>query len=173
MARKRKSNQFQILGNGTAEIYLTQGKIAIVDWVDLPRILQWTWSANPTGRFWRAMTRNKPVTAKNLLMHRLLLNAPDDMQVDHINSNELDNRRINIRLATSAENQYNNCKRKGTSSRYKGVSWNKEQQRWIAYIRFKNVQYFLGYYENEEGAAHAYNVEATRCFGAFARLNEI
>lgn len=37
---------------------------------------------------------------KNIYIHRQIMNAPDDMTVDHINGDKLDNRRSNLRICT-------------------------------------------------------------------------
>ena len=55
------------------------------------------------------------------LMHRRILNAPDGVQVDHINHNTLDNRRSNLRLCSLAQNQMNRKRASNNTSGYKGV----------------------------------------------------
>jgi hypothetical protein len=55
-------------------------------------------------------------------MHRLILGIPNS-EVDHVNGNPLDNRRVNLRLATRAQNSANTRSRKNTTSKYKGVYW--------------------------------------------------
>ena len=53
-----------------------------------------------------------------------------DELVDHINGDKLDNRRSNLRIATRSQNNANKGKRKGTSSKFKGVSWDKKRNKW-------------------------------------------
>lgn len=55
-------------------------------------------------------------------MHRQIMNAPVDMEIDHIDHETLDNRHCNLRIVTSSQNSMNSKKRKGCSSRFKGVS---------------------------------------------------
>jgi hypothetical protein len=103
-------------------------------------------------------------------MHQLILGFPN-MLIDHRNHNTLDNTRNNLRTATIKENS-SNCKpRKGTSSQYKGVSWNKTGKKWVAYIKKDQKRIYLGCYVNEYEASQVYNQAAQELFGEFAYLN--
>jgi hypothetical protein len=66
-------------------------------------------------------------------------------QIDHINGIKDDNRIVNLRQATHAENQQN----KHTT---KGYSWHKKRQVWEAYIKSNGKKYTLGYFQKEEDA---------------------
>lgn len=103
-----------------------------------------------------------------IYLHRLLLNAPPHLQVDHVNGDTLDNRRQNLRLVTPQQNRMNG---KGTlsSSDYKGVT--RYGQRWQARISLHNKTRHLGYHETPLVASLVYDHAARRFFGAFARLN--
>ena len=84
-------------------------------------------------------------------------------QVDHINGDPLDNRRENLRLVTDKENKWNKGLRKNNTSGYVGVNWHKQTQKWNARARFTCEQTgrektkFLGYYNDKEEAARAYD----------------
>jgi hypothetical protein len=104
-------------------------------------------------------------------MHRVLLNAPASLHVDHVNGNGLDNQRSNIRLATPGENQHNGRLRKNNSSGFKGVSWVTRDKRWQVSIWLGGKQRALGRFQNLEDAARAYDNAARELFGEFARLN--
>ena len=92
--------------------------------------------------------------------------------VDHENGNGLDNRRTNLRIATTSQNNRNTALRSTNSSGYKGVSWNNENQRWKAQIQTDGTKTFLGYFDDLLDAAQAYNDAALEQHGEFARLNE-
>ena len=109
--------------------------------------------------------------SKNILMHRLLLNAPSTLEVDHINMNRLDNRRKNLRLATHSDNQHNRKKYKVNTSGYKGVYFYKDRKKWSAKIRIKGKLFNLGFFDSPYLASFAYNTEATKNFGDYARPN--
>jgi hypothetical protein len=64
-------------------------------------------------------------------------------------------------------------KRAGSSSRYRGVSFRQQTQRWIAQVYWRGRRYFLGSFEREEDAAAAYNRHAIGIIGPMAVLNEL
>lgn len=82
-------------------------------------------------------------------LHRRITNAPENMQVDHKNHDTLDNTNENLRIVTNAQNQQN---RKGaprsSSSRVRGVHWEKRRRKWRAYIYKNNKLIHLGYFDS-------------------------
>lgn len=144
---------------------------AIVDDDDYEWLCQFTW--------WMTATRYAAtkIHGKDVLMHRLILNQEDQLETDHRNGFGLDNRRCNLRSATRAENMRNARKTakpdRITSSRYKGVYFRNDRQRWSAYINVNKKRTWLGCYATEEIAASVYNNAASVMHGTFARLNEI
>lgn len=149
-----------------------EGLEAIVDDEDYPIVNSLKWFMANTGRpyavIWRKRT-NGVHKQKNVSMHRLILQPPDDMQVDHINCNVLDNRRANLRLATHSQNQYNRPAR--NASGRKGVTWHKGAQKWMAQIEKNNKPRYLGLFVDIEDAAAAYNAAAKELFGEFAHVS--
>lgn len=74
--------------------------------------------------------------------------------IDHINDNKLDNRAENLQIVT---NRFNTFKTQGKySSKYKGVSWYKPTQKWVAQIYIDAKTFNLGYFEKEYDAHVAY-----------------
>lgn len=106
-------------------------------------------------------------------MHRAILGAKKGEESDHRNCNGLDNRRANLRLCTTSQNQMNRRKQDGCTSNFKGVFWDKERRKWLSRIHYKGKQIHLGRFYIEKDAAHAYNQAATKFFGEFARPNEL
>lgn len=112
------------------------------------------------------------VGGKAMYLHRLIAGADPGEMVDHINGNTLDNRRINLRICTLAQNNANVGKKRGcTSSQYCGVS--PCGKKWLARIREGAKNHYLGMYERETDAAEAFNRAAIRLRGEFARLNVV
>lgn len=95
---------------------------------------------------------------------------PKDM-IDHINGVRYDNRISNLREATNRENQSNSRKLANCSSQYKGVSFNKGQQKWQSRVKVNEKNLYLGGYTSEEEAARAYDKAAREIFGDYACLN--
>lgn len=91
-------------------------------------------------------------------------------QIDHEDRNKLNNQRSNLRTATSSQNKANVEKYVG-DSQYKGVSWHKHANKWVAQIHKDYKHIHIGYFENELDAAFAYDKEAQRLFGPYANLN--
>lgn len=105
---------------------------------------------------------------RHIRIHREILGVTGTKQfIDHINGNALDNRKINLRLATNSQNQANRESRVG-SSQFKGVWWVKGRNKWRAYV--KGVH--LGLFDSELEAAEAYNKKAVEIYGEFAKLNK-
>lgn len=111
---------------------------------------------------------------KNKAVHRLVLDCPDNMVVDHINHNTLDNRKENLRICTHQENMKNSIKNnKELTSEYKGVSWCNRHKRFRAQISLNGKTKHLGDFKNEIDAAKKYNEAALKYHGKFAILNEV
>jgi hypothetical protein len=106
-----------------------------------------------------------------VLMHRLILLAPDTASVDHANGDPLDNRRENLRLATQRQQNANRHKITGQSE-FKGVYRRRDGLKWCAQIKNGRMIY-LGSFAKELDAARAYNTAAIEQFGEFAVLNSI
>jgi len=118
----------------TVEISLTQGKVALIDDEDMELVSKHKWCVRrEPNNFYAATGVTRPSGVHTVLrMHRLIMDAPRGMDVDHINHNGLDNRRVNLRICTRTQNLRNSRKRKGCSSRFKGVAWCKPAKKWRA-----------------------------------------
>ncbi len=94
-------------------------------------------------------------------------------QIDHINGNRTDNRPQNIRLADQSQNNANARKRaSATTSRFKGVSWNKCVRKWSVQTSHRNECRARLFFEDEIEAAKAYDAIAADTHGEFARTNK-
>lgn len=158
------------------QIRLTQGEFAIVDDEDFERLSKFKWHISKRGnkrKHWYAerLIREK---GKNIRfnMHRVLLDVPNGMEIDHRNGNGLDNRKCNLRICTRSQNQANSTAH-GGSSKYKGVCWHRRDKIWESYIQPNGKMIYLGSFDSEVEAARAYNKAAVEHFGEFANINLI
>lgn len=145
------------------QIPLTKGKFAIIDDADFESIKMFRWSCTNTGYAARAKRINGK--SKYIPMHRVILNAPDGIDIDHINGNRLDNRRCNLRLATRAQNVHNSRMRKDNTSGFKGVY--KRYGKFVAKICFNHIWIWLGLFPTAEEASQAYQDTARKLHGNF------
>lgn len=159
------------------QIPLTKGKVAIVDDEDFERVSRHKWLASRGARTWYAHATEMQVVDGSkkrvtLAMHRIVLSPLPWQIVDHVNHDGLDNRRQNLRTCFKGENIANAPKKRTPySSKFKGVNWKKQQQRWVAQITAGRRVIHLGLYATEEDAAKAYDRAAIQYFGEFACLN--
>lgn len=108
---------------------------------------------------------------KTIDFHRSFLNIKSpNFVADHINGNGLDNRICNLRKVNKYQNAMNRRKTRGIS-KYKGVTWRYQMNKWEARIIFNKKYKYLGCFKNERDAANAYDIAAKKYFGEFAKLN--
>ena len=168
-------------------------KVAIVDDEDYDKVMsaigkraKWYYWTGPSGHEY-AMSgcRYKSI-------HRVVMDAPEGMLVDHIKNNGLDNRKENLRLCTPSQNAMNQKLKSHSSSGYKGVQCTPMQKQkytskktgiteireyklskpYRAYIGDgKGGHIKLGRYATGEEAARARDKKAKELHGEFAYLN--
>jgi AP2 domain len=157
-------------------IQLTKGYAAIVDDADYEAVV----AAEP----WYANVRHdNTVYAVHVVrigsrrrmeyLHRFILGMTDPkILVDHRNRYKLDCRRGNLRVGiTRSQNMANSNNKRGGTSRYKGVQWDKRHSKWVAKIRVNYKVKQLGLFAIEVDAARAYDAAAREHFGEFAKCN--
>lgn len=150
-------------------IFYIGGGQVLIDMVDLHLVAKNAWSINPAGyAHGKRVIDGKKTT---VLMHREILGLVrgDKRIVDHINGIKHDNRRSNLRLCTTAENQRNRGKNSNNTSGFKGAHWNTATGRWKSAIRVDRKDVFLGYFDTPEEAHKAYCAAAAKYHGEFAK----
>lgn len=146
------------------------GYTALISEVDAQWVLQNKWHPKvlPSGVYAQKTIRNGK-SCKRVKLHRLIMNAAHGQIIDHINGNTLDNRRSNLRFATSAENVRNQKPYVGGTSNLKGVSWHKASSRWRAQISVDKKKIHLGVFQSETEAHTAYCRASEKYHGEFGR----
>jgi hypothetical protein len=149
-------------------IPLTRGKLATVDAEDYERVAAFKWRAHSSRGKWYA-GRSVMLNGKRqlILLHRVIMDAPPDREVDHINGDGLICTRANMRLCTHRQNTANRQMGRNNTTGFFGVSRQPECARWRAMVAGK----YLGLFKTPEEAARAYDAKAREVFGEFARLN--
>lgn len=129
---------------------------------------------------WRLLFGNDKIYACTgahpnvILMHRIILGITDrNIFGDHKDGNGLNCQRNNLRAANGTQNNANsNLNLKNKTSKYRGVYWNVQMQKYRASIQCVKPIH-LGYFDNQVNAAIAYNIAANKYFGEFAKINNI
>lgn len=156
-------------GEAVKRIPLTEGRFALVDDCDYDALNKHKWHYSAVG-YARRVLRVSECGYLNgrLYMHRAILNAQKGQEVDHINFDKLDNRRCNIRIASSRQNKCHKPKPRHNTSGVKGVNWNKGRRRWVARISVAVGQSkTIGYFRDKDAACAARSAAAEEHYGEF------
>jgi hypothetical protein len=151
-------------------IELTQNQFAIVDNEDYEFLNQNKWYASycpSTNGFYAKRAQylgifNGKQKMTSVRMHRVVMEGVIGRElkqkefIDHINHDPLDNRRDNLRIATTRQNNQNRKDKFKKSSEYPGVCWSDSRHKWRASITLNKKHTHLGYFEDEREAAKAY-----------------
>lgn len=151
----------------THKLPLSNGGFSLIDQEDLEKVSSYTWMVNYNGSNNIVETTKKPRQS----LSRMIMDAPNDKLVDHINGNTLDNRKENLRLCSYEENSRNTRLYSTNTSGFRGVQWSKGDRRWKVRITVKFKRIYLGVYKNILDAARAYDEAAKKYHGEFASLN--
>ena len=163
----RNIRQVRVHGN-TAFVTLTKGYVAIIDADDLEIVNTSNWYASVKPRTVyaiRAVYNNG--TQQILRLHRIIMKAPFGMEVDHINGNGLDNRKINLRVVSKNENAKNKRMNLNNISGFKGVSWSNKRGKWLSQIQHDGTAIYLGCYLSKEEAYEVYCAASEKYHGEF------
>jgi hypothetical protein len=169
------------------KIELTQGYVTLVDDEDFNSLNQFKWQVHFDGYNYYARRFSYKPKKETIIMHRVIMNTPQDLVVDHIDHNGLNNQKSNLRNCTRPQNLMN-TKVHG-KSKYIGVTivpaknrpfkdkktgkirYYDCKQKYISQIHHNKIKYHLGCFTNEIDAAYAYDKKAKELHGEFASLN--
>jgi hypothetical protein len=142
-----------------AAIPLTQEQYAIVDIWNYEKLNEWEWCAQKHHTKYKETfyaIRGQYINGKHttIRMHRQIMNFPKNLQIDHLDGNTLMNIENNLKKVTNRQNSQNRHSPK--SSKYPGVYWNKEKQKWQSQITINGKHESLGRSDLEEEAYEKY-----------------
>lgn len=144
----------------TKSIPLTRGHVALVDDADFEWLSQFKWHAmKQPHTFYATRSARKNGKKFTVWMHREINETPDRLKTDHINGDGLDNRKANLRSVTHQDNMINNARHTAKRPQYRGVSWHKRQEKWLAQITVNCRNIYIGIFQTAELASAAYEVK--------------
>ena len=152
---------------------------AIIDDDDYAKVKDFNWVLDlrrNSRKYARASYRVGVNKFKYHYLHRLVMNAPSGLQVDHIDNDGLNNSKTNLRIASHRQNLQNREKPISNTSRYKGVYLYKTGQfagRYSVQVIVDNKRIWGGYFDTIKDAAIRYNELAAKHHGQFAHLNSV
>ena len=162
---EHKANNYKFEGDAVIVYASNTGNEFYFDTEDYERIKHICWyESNGYLRGYDTGTK------KRLDFHRVILNAPDDKIVDHINRNTKDCRKSNLRICTQADNTKNKGLYKNNKSGKAGVFYDKKRKRWVSIIHKDHKRITLGGFENKDDAIAARVLAEKKYFGEFAPL---
>lgn len=110
---------------------------------------------------------------KYIQLHRFLMKPNSIEEIDHINHIPYDNRRENLRIVSTAQNQMNTVINKNNTSGIKGVNWDKGCNKWRVRISVNGERLTLGYYNTLEEAAQVRHDAELKYFGEYRYIKSI
>ena len=135
------------------------------DLEDYDKIKDYCWREDNNGY----IITNEPDTRNILLLHRMVfdLSSDDNRDVDHIYHQLYDNRKNMLRIVKHADNIKNQKLSITNTSGKTGVSWDKRENSYEAYITVSRKRIHLGFYNNLEDAIRVRLEAEEKYFGEF------
>lgn len=166
-----KRKVISVIGPSIAYVPLTQGYFSLIDSDDIEKVEKHNWHCLlKHGKTPYAHTGTASSTYK-LALHALILAVDEGFTVDHKNADRtLDNRKINLRPATLSQQQHNKKKQSNNTSGYKGVFWDKRQNKWSASICINRKIKYLGSSHNIMDMVEKRRIATEELHREFARL---
>ena len=141
IAQKKKRYNEYVLHSDYVMGLTAKGETFFVDKEDYKKVKDISWHSDGKGYICGFIGK------KQIFLHRLVMDALEsDKVIDHINHCGTDNRKRNLRLVTTAQNNMNHNPQRNTKSGRLGVTWAAHKNKWRATIVVNGQQISLGYY---------------------------
>lgn len=159
-----KTNTFDLSGEYGIGWTLNTNNEFYFDLEDYDKIKDYCWYEKKYKNNYSLIVANAPDTKRLIKLHHLL----GFKGYDHIDRNTRNNKKNNFRLATQKQNTRNRSLPTNNTSGVIGVSYDKYNQKWKAYITVDNTRINIGLYENKDDAIKARLVYAKKYFQEFS-----
>jgi len=142
--KTKKYNDYEVQEDYVI-MYTSKGEPFYVDLEDFWKVKDICWHKDKNGYI---------VDKHSTLIHRVIMDSPKGMDIDHIHGEQSrnDNRKENLRVVTHQQNMMNCKTQTNNTSGYTGVSFKKERKLWVATLCHKGKHYYLGASKNKEEA---------------------
>lgn len=158
---RRRYNRYEFCGNYVT-MYTLKNEPFDVDLDDFWKVKDYCWRKDGDG-YLKSQDNGKPI-----LLHRLVMNCPDDLDVDHIEHDITDNRKEKLRIVTPLQNSINRSIQSNNKSGVTGVYWSKQRNKWIAQITVNKKAINLGGYNSFDEAVSVRKEAERKYFGDFS-----
>lgn len=155
------------------EIPISGGYVALVDDADAEAMLRYSWTAimrNGRATYAKRHHSFEPGRYGYVWMHREIMDAAPKDIIDHRDHNGLNNQRMNLRIATSSQNNFNSplhCYDKKNKTGFRGVFLVASGRGYRARIKVNGRQIYSAKFNTPEEAAIAWDSLAVAHFGEF------
>lgn len=164
----KKYNTYDLFGEYGIG-YTIKGEEFYFDLDDYDIIQKYCWYKNSHGY----LVAKDPNNRKDILQHRLIMNAPENKIVDHINHNIYDNRKNNLRLVDKSQNGMNHKISSANTSGVSGVIYHETKEKWVATITVQYERINLGDFENKEDAIKVRKEAEEKYYGEYSYDNSM
>ena len=158
--RSKKYNKYEICGN-CVTMYTIKGEPFDVDLEDFWRVKDYCWHKDSHGYL---VTHEKN---KRIVLHRLIMNCPNNMEVDHTHHDITDNRKRELKIVTRSQNNMNHGLKSNNTSGVTGVSLYKRTGKWTAGIHINKKHIHLGCFDDFDDAVKARKEAEKKYFGEY------
>ena len=159
-------NKYEFTGDYVIGYTFNTNKPFIFDIDDFDKVSKYHWYEEREG-YVRASNDDR------IFLHRLIMGLPKDLKIDHINHDTFDNRKLNLRIATTSQNAMNRIVGSNNTSGVAGVVWVKNRNNWKSEIKLNDKTIYLGSYEKFEDAVKVRKDAENRYFGKYSYDNSM
>lgn len=172
LSKKRKKYNMYDLSGEYGIGHTSKGEEFWFDLEDYNLIKDYCWMISNNG-YVITDTSKSSIRMPKIFFHRLVMNCPNDLFIDHQNHNKIDNRKNNLRIVTKSQNAMNQVTKTNNTSGTTGVSWDSKVQKWAAHIMINCKKMHLGYFDEFEDAVRARKCAEDEHFGEFSYDNSM